>query len=400
MGPLPYQESLASFLSSQEKDAWNWLSRDLTTAKHAERVRLDLLKATYRIDRQSKPEMYQLADSVRERLDITAPVTFYQTQQSADGGMNAALLYMPGEAHVVFSGPLLERLQDTELKALLGHELGHFGLLEGWYHRFRIAGELLGAMLHDPSAQPVHQESYRLYHLYGEIFCDRCSLCACGDLHAVIGMLVKVETGISDVSAESYLRQTEEICAGGQARTGGLSHPECYIRAAALRLWAQQGAEAEDRIRQMIEGPPSLDGMDVLSQRQIMSLTRRLIETLLCERWMRSDLVMAHARLFFEDLQPMDGQAPADAISEIARVEDEKLAKYLCYVLLDFAVCDRELEEPSLAAGLLLSRRLGLEKRFRDIATKELKLRKKQFDKLEAEAEAIVAAARRSEGAP
>lgn len=394
--PLPYQEALANHLATEERRAWEWFAQELAGPEHAERVRLELLKATYRLDREAKPELYEAADRVRERLGITAPLTLYQMQQADSAAMNALLFYIPGEAHVAFMGPVLEKLQGAEMCALLGHELGHFRLLEGWDRRFRITADLLNALLHSQATQPVHRESYRLFQLYTEVYCDRCSLAACGDLAAVITTLVKAETGLSDVSAASYLRQTEEILSKGHLKTDGLSHPECYVRTWALKLWSEQAGNVEEQVRQAIEGTASLDGMDLLTQRRVFALTRRLIDALLAEPWFHTPAVLAHALLFFADFSPPARPAAESELRELAEIEDEKLAQYFCYVMLDFAACDRELEEPALAAALKLCQTLKWEKHFQPLACRELKIRKSQFEKLEAGAESILAKARQA----
>jgi len=397
LAPPPYFDAIAGYLKKHEPEAWKWFSEDIGGGEHIERVRLELLKRAYRIDRESKADVYALADVARERLSLTAPVTFYQLQQ-APGGMNVSLFHIPGEAHVAFSGPVLERVDRKELSALVGHELGHFRLFEDWGRRFRVAAELLTALVHDQEVRPAHMKSYRLFQLYSEVFCDRCSLVASEDLHASISGLVKVETGIDEVSAESYLRQTDEILSKGQVKTEGASHPECYIRARALKLWSDGAEDVDARVRDAIEGPPSLDGLDLLGQTRTMAMTRRLIDELLREPWMQSDAVMSHARLFFDNFAPPKSKQSDDGLDDLAAIEDEKLADYLCYVMLDFVSCDRDLEEPALAGAHLLSRRLGLAKSFRKIACKELKLRKRQFDKLEADAEDILRSARDSGG--
>ncbi|MBP7867973.1 MAG: M48 family metalloprotease [Acidobacteria bacterium] len=397
--PLPYLKALADHLAVEEARAWDWFSRELTGPEHAERMRLELLKATYRLDREDRPELYAAADRVRERLGVTATITLYQLQQGDSAALNASLFYIPGEAHVAFQGPVLEKLQGVELDAVLGHELGHFRLFEHWERRYRIAADLLNALLHDPASQPVHHESYRLFQLYKEIFCDRCSLAACGDLPAVVSALVKAETGLGAVSAESYLRQTEEIFAKGSPKTDGLSHPECFVRTWALKLWADGDTGVDAKVRLIIEGRPTLDGMDLLEQRHVAAMTRRLVDTLLAEPWFHgSEAVLAHARLFFDDFDPPPPPVSDAELAELATIEDEKLAQYFCYVLLDFAACDRDLEEPALAAAYLVSRRLGWENHFQSMACKELKLRKAQYDKLAVDAPDLLAKARRSGG--
>ena len=120
-------------------------------------------------------------------------------------------------------------------------------------------------------------------------------------------------------------------------------------------------------------------------------MTRDLITALLQPQWLRTDALIGLARLFFDDIAPDNiGTAPLPMqwVDGIANLRD-----YCCYVLLDFAVADRELEDASLAAAILLSRQLGLAARFIDIATAELKLSKKRLMDLEKNAETIVASA-------
>ena len=59
--------------------------------------------------------------------------------------------------------------------------------------------------------------------------------------------LIETGTGLSEVSAESYLRQADEISTKSRIPADDLSHPEPYIRARALRLWAEQGEAAEPK---------------------------------------------------------------------------------------------------------------------------------------------------------
>jgi len=56
-------------------------------------------------------------------------------------------------------------------------------------------------------------------------------------------------------------------------------------------------------------------------------------------------------------------------------------------VLLDFVTADRELDDLPLAAALALSERLGLRDRFVTLVQQELRLRKKQFEKIDQEKE-------------
>jgi len=283
---------------------------------------------------------------------------------------------------------------------VLAHEMLHFCLLDGWSD-YLTASQVLAAMTNDADATISHAASERLFQLYTEVYCDRGALAAPsgapgagGNLRAAITALVKLETGVTDISAESYLRQTDEIFAKGHPVTEGVTHPEAFIRARAIQLWAERPedagarAEAESELAKIIEGPLSLESLDLLGQVKLARLTERLIGQALRPAWLRTEPMLAHARLFSEDFGPADG--PDAALKDDLAAGDEKLADYYAYVLLDFAAADRDLEEAPLAAMLLASDELGLGERFRRIAVKELHLRKKQFEALEAQAGRIV----------
>lgn len=392
--PLPYHREILAHLQAEEKDLWDWFSSNRVQDEYADAVRLELLKTTYRMEPDTAPRLHALAHEASARLGLDVPITFYHSQRPS--GLNASLAFLPEEAHIVLHGPLSDVLSETELQALLGHELSHLILWTKWDGRYLMSEQILSAMMNDTDARPEHAESARLFQLYTEIFCDRGAVIACGELPAAVGSLVKTETGLKEASAESYLRQADEIFSRAEIKTDGLTHPECFIRARALRLWHEQRTDADGEIRRMIEGAPSLDGLDLLGQMKIAGLTRRLIDRLLSPRWMQTEPAVGHARLFFEEYEPPGGPVADDSLAGDLRTPDLRLQDYYCYVLLDFATADRDLDEAPLAASLLLADRVSLAERFEPIARKELGLGKKQFDKLRRDAEKIVARAEKS----
>lgn len=376
-------------MREDEPGLWKWFSSSDTRAKHVDAVRLDLLKSTYRIDPETRPQLYDVGREVGAALGLGAPLTCYQAQGSE--GLNASLAYVPGEIHVVFAGPVFSTLSNEELRALLGHELAHFRMLSDWEGDFLVAADLLRGLCRDPQAAPVHHESLRLFALYGEVFADRGALLAVRDAGVAIATLVKMATGLVEVSAESYLKQADEIFRAGRVQAGQLTHPESYIRARALKLWADRGAESNDEVRRMIEGPWSLEQLDFVRQRRVSLATRNLLAEFLKPAWMRTEGVLAHARLFFADFDPDDDASSGAGFEELLASAEPSLRDYLCYVLLDFVTVDRELAEPALAAAILASQRFDLATRFGEIAMKELGLGKKQYAKLARDAEAVVA---------
>lgn len=387
--PLPYHVELRDYIKSEERELWNWFASAKAKVDYTENLRLELLKSTYRLDLDGHPELHQGLDAAKARLQLDIPVTLYQAQNSLQ--LNAALFFIPGQGHIVFSGPMLTLLNAEELKSVIGHELAHYHLLEQDAGEFHIADRLIHAVANDPRASTSHEQTARRYQLYTEIFADRGSLCVTGDPAPVVAGLVKIQTGLSQVSAASYLKQAEEIFANGNVATEGLSHPEAFIRARALSLWQEQRENAAEQISGMIEGATALEGLDLVGQKRLTAATRRLLECLLRPKWFQTCATLGHAKLFFADFRPVNGGAPS--IPEELKSSDTRLREYICYVLLDFTKVDPELDDMPLAAALELSRQLEMDAQFEKLAVKELNLKVREVRRIKEQAAEMLAKA-------
>ena len=379
--PTPYHRALVEYLQTQEADLWRWFASAQAKQEYTEALRLALLKTTYRLDADGHPELAQAVEEVKGRLGLDFPVTVYQAQQTAQ--LNAALYFIPGEGHVVLTGPLLATLNPVELRSVLGHELAHYLLWQQNGGEYLVADRLLQAIADDPRAASSHGQSAHRYRLYTEIFADRGSLSATQELHSVVSGLVKVETGLNHVSGASYIKQAEEVFVQANVKTEGLSHPETFIRARALRLWAEGDAEVERQVAAMIEG--NGEALDLVGQARWSQLVRRFLEQLLKPKWFQTDVVLAHAKCFFSDFTPATGD-DAGLIAELA-AENTKCQEWLNYILLDFAVVDPELEDLPLAAAWEWAVKLGSEAGFEKMLVKELKMKARDLKKLKADAE-------------
>ena len=279
MRPPPYLEALADYLKTQESETWAWFDSTQMQTDYADSLRLDLLKRTYRLDQASFPDLFVALDEAKCRLGLDVPVTLYQSQRNRE--LNASLFYLPGEAHIVFEGDVLRLLGPAELRAVLGHELAHYVLWSGSDRRYLVTDRIVQAMAHEPRAEPSHLESARLMRLYTEIFADRGALQVTGDTTAVVSGLVKMQTGLAQVDAASYVQQAEEVFARTKVRTEELSHPEAFIRARATMLWAEGADGIEAEVTRMLEGPLVLDKLDLVGQQRMTQLTHRWLQAYL-----------------------------------------------------------------------------------------------------------------------
>jgi hypothetical protein len=394
LDPLPYHVEVREYLKSRERELWNWFASAQAKADYTENLRLQLLKSTYRLDAEGHPELYTSLTEAKARLQLDIPVTLYQAQNSSQ--LNASLFFIPGEGHIVFSGPVLTLLNADELKSLIGHELAHYHLWCQNGGEFHIADRLLEAVANDPRASASHEQTARRYQLYTEIFADRGSLCVTNDVNPVVAGLVKVQTGLSQVSAPSYLKQAEEIFAKGNVATEGVSHPEAFIRARALALWQEQREDVSARISEMIEGAFALEDLDLPGQARMTRQTRRLLEYFLQPKWFQTPAVLGHARLFFDDFQPVPTRDPA--VLDGFKSAEGKFGEYVCYLLLDFVTADPELDDMPLAAALDLSRQLELDTQFEKLAARELKMKVRDVRRLKEQAAEMLAKAEANGG--
>jgi Zn-dependent protease with chaperone function len=383
-----YHQSLLKYLKKEEADLWNWFSSNRVQTESAEAVRLELLKTAYRIGRDTAADLYRLVDVVVSRMGLKCPVTLYQAQNVV--ALNASLAWLPNEAHVVLHGPVQEALKNDELSALLVHELAHHELFSIQDNEFLIVEQIVSAMIADAAADVPHDRTSRNYHLYTELHCDHRALQVTDNLEACVCMLVKMETGLKDVSADSYIEQANEVLSQGPTSSDGVTHPEMFIRAKALELWHDDPNQSDVALRTFVEGPLEFRHMDLLRQRDVTDLTRIFLQRFLRHGWLQTDLVMGHAKRFFEDFRLPDTDIDEGALKASLSECDTQLTSYFCYLLLDFVTCDADLEEAPLAAAFLFLNEFGMTSEFATMVRKELKLSKRILQKAEKDAAKIV----------
>jgi len=374
--PLPYHDAVIGYLKEHEHEVWAWACSAKSREEHAQAVREDLLKQAYRLDAATYPALHQAAVKAAARLGLAVPITLYQ---GSDGQINASLYYLIGEAHVVFSGPLLDRLTGAEIEAVLGHELAHYKLWSesgGIYH---AADRILEATAAHPGATLAQLQTSRLFRLFTEAYADRGAVVASGSVEAAVAALVKSATGLSNVSGASYLAQAAEVVAKEPAASSQMSHPESFLRAHALGLWARGDAQAEPWLDAALRGPLSLDQADLVAQLQLESLTRRMLAQMLQPTWMRSDATLAHARKFFPAFEATD-KPDAPLAHDLAVLP--QCANYVSALLVDIATSDREMDDVALAWVLELGDAWSVGEQLQARMLKDLKMPKRQFTKI------------------
>ena len=376
---LPYHENATRYFQQQQA-VWEFFSNHRHKEEQLKEFKTDLLKNTYKFDEASEHRLYEKVKQAKEKLGLNLPVILYQAQHTEE--INASIIYLNNEAHIVFSGRLIDMLTDEELLAVIAHELSHVLLYTTEAGKVEVADRIVTAMANNPGSTSAHYETARLFKLYTEIYCDRGAYLVTDKYAPIISSLVKIATGLQTVNADSYIKQAEEIFAADAAtKTNGISHPENFIRARAIWFWHSKKTEAATAIRQMMEGHVSIDELDLFQQQELSKITRQVLELLLHPNWMRTAHTLALAKQYFTDLS---NKETIDTVSLASQIEPlhSNLKDYLAYVLFDFTNADKTLEDMPLGYCFFLADALKLDQAFINAVKKEHKITDKKASTL------------------
>ena len=70
LSPLPYHEAIVRLLKTEEPAVWQWACSAQAREEHADAVRSDLLKETYRLDLDAHPGLHKRCATGAERIGL------------------------------------------------------------------------------------------------------------------------------------------------------------------------------------------------------------------------------------------------------------------------------------------------------------------------------------------
>jgi len=377
---FPYHIQLRDYFKKRTK-TWNWFAEEHNKVSQIKKFKTELLKNTYRLDKEAHANLYAICDSVCQGLSIDAEVTLYQENNSTQ--LNAGISITGKEAHIVLSGNVLNLLSDAEFKALIGHELSHYLFFKIDNEEFEITQRIILALANDSRSDNALIETARIFQLYMELFCDLGAYKVCGDHYVTIQTLVKINTGLREVSAVSYVKQAEEIL-NEDHLSGSMhhSHPESYIRSIALKLVAENASDYVESIQTLIEGSLDVNNLDIFGQVKLKDITHDLLQCITSPAWINSSLVRNLCKEYFSDFSKKDSHKSPVELAKLLAKTNDSVKNYFSYVLLDFARVDASMESTPLAFTFEIAELLDIVTVYEKIVRKELKLTIRDFKAL------------------
>ncbi len=202
-----------------------------------------------RVGPSQYPDIHRLLVGVCEILDTNVP-PLYISQTPL---VNAGAVGMDNP-FIVLNSSLIELCTDSEIEAVLGHEVGHIMSEHALYRTLLHLLLGFGNSFTPIISQAIIPITLALmeWSRKAEVSCDRAGLLATQDLNAVLGLLCVMAGGIrgrrDELNIQAFVEQSEEYrdTAGLGAyyrimSTLGQSHPFPVIRVAEVRNWVDEG---------------------------------------------------------------------------------------------------------------------------------------------------------------
>jgi Zn-dependent protease with chaperone function len=211
-------------------------------------LRLLFLSDSVRVSDEQFAHLHTMLQDACDILDLEKVPPMYVNQDPKPSAMCIGL----DEPIIVVSTGLVELLDEEEMRAVVGHEVGHALSGHSVYRTIllfltNLALKVAWIPLGNVAIMAI-VTALREWFRKSELSADRAGLLVGQDLEASMRGLMKLAGGnhLHEMNVEAFLRQADEYEAGGDLRDSVLkimnvlprSHPFTTVRAAELRKWA------------------------------------------------------------------------------------------------------------------------------------------------------------------
>ncbi|GGZ27474.1 peptidase M48 [Streptomyces inusitatus] len=212
-------------------------------------LRLLFLSDSVRVGERQFAHLHSMLRDACYILDLEKVPAMYVTQDPRPNAMCIGL----DEPIIVVTTGLVELLDEEEMRAVVGHEVGHALSGHSVYRTVllfltNLALKVAWIPLGNVAIMAI-VTALREWFRKSELSADRAGLLVGQDLQASMRGLMKIAGGnhLHEMNVDAFLEQAEEYEAGGDLRDSVLkilnvlprSHPFTTVRAAELKKWAE-----------------------------------------------------------------------------------------------------------------------------------------------------------------
>ncbi len=216
--------------------------------------RLQFLAGSIRVDHRQYPRVYQRFTEAASALDVAELPELFVNQDPIINGSAIGI----DKPFIVITTAAVEKLDDEELRTMLGHEIGH---VRSGHAVYKTIMMILTRWAVNISWLPIGAIALRAilaamfeWWRKAELSADRAGLLAGQDPAASTRLLMKLAGGgdLTQIDTAAFLEQAAEYESGGDLRdsihkismTAWSTHPVPVARASELRKWIDSGEYA------------------------------------------------------------------------------------------------------------------------------------------------------------
>ncbi|MGW7438336.1 M48 family metallopeptidase [Streptomyces sp. NPDC054849] len=212
-------------------------------------LRLLFLSDSVRVGETQFPHLYAMLRDACYILDLEKVPQMYVQQDPKPNAMCIGL----DEPIIVVTTSLVELLDEEEMRAVVGHEVGHALSGHAVYRTIllfltNLAMKVAWIPLGNVAIMTI-VAALREWFRKSELSADRAGLLVGQDVHASMRGLMKIAGGnhLHEMNVDAFLAQAEEYESSGDLRDSVLkilnmlprTHPFTTVRAAELKKWSE-----------------------------------------------------------------------------------------------------------------------------------------------------------------
>ncbi|MCQ2289013.1 MAG: M48 family metallopeptidase [Muribaculaceae bacterium] len=244
---LPLERQVAQQIyTALQGDVVNEVLKQLDNSKSDTWWRSNMEGHSLKVAKELLPDIYELCNDVKRKLNYTDKVDFYITGDSTVNAFSVASEKEDEPNIVNINSGLFDLMSTDELRFVIGHELGHL------INKDTELSRLIGFVFPDEAVPPITLiYKIRLHAQLAELVADRYGYMATENLETCVTAFFKMASGLDlakmNVSLDALLEDNTRrldyfLNDKGLSRA---THPVNPIRVQALNLFANSKNQQE-----------------------------------------------------------------------------------------------------------------------------------------------------------